>query len=484
MIWSVVQQIGGQVATLVVYFALAALLSPRDFGLVGMAGSWLAVLNTFCETGFGAALIQREQVRAEHLSSTFAVNLAMGAALTLLGIALSYPAASFFGTPGLQPVMAVLSLAFLMRAFGLTQVALAQRELRFRALAVRDVSANVLGGLTGLTLALTGYGVWSLVGMTLVNALVATVMVWGLGHWRPRFSEISLAAVAELWPYSSRILGFNLFKAFAQNVDRMIIGRLLGVHALGVYSFASRSVIYPVTTFVGALGAYLFPRIARLQSDAIRVKAIYRAVLIAVLNVILPLMAALVALAPSVIPVLGQQWIEAVPLIQILAVAALAQAIISPVGQVMKGLGRPGWLVVWSVGQTFAVALAMVIGASSGLPGASLAYVVVHALALPISLVIGSRLTGLGGADLARIVWRPTISAALLGLALSLAARYTVAWSRPTVVVGALVLGTLYFAVVARLNPEFVKLAGQEVSKLRLRGEKPVVAGMPPGGRA
>ena len=130
MIWSVVQQIGGQVATLIVYFALAALLPPRDFGLVGMAGAWLAVLNTFCETGFGAALIQRDQVRGEHLGSTFAVNLAMGAALTLLGIVLSYPAARFFNTPDLQPVMAVLSLAFLMRAFGLTQVALAQRELR------------------------------------------------------------------------------------------------------------------------------------------------------------------------------------------------------------------------------------------------------------------------------------------------------------------------------------------------------------------
>ena len=172
MIWSVVQQIGGQVATMIVYFALAALLPPRDFGLVGMAGAWLAVLNAFCETGFGAALIQREQLRGEHLSSTFAVNLAMGAALTLLGIALSYPAARFFSTPDLQPVMAVLSLAFLMRAFGLTQVALAQRELRFRALAVARRVGERAGRVRGLALALAGYGVWSLVGMTLVNGLV------------------------------------------------------------------------------------------------------------------------------------------------------------------------------------------------------------------------------------------------------------------------------------------------------------------------
>ena len=483
MIWSVVQQIGGQVATMIVYFALAALLPPRDFGLLGMAGAWLAVLNAFCESGFGAALIQREQLRGEHLSSTFAVNLAVGAALTLLGITLSYPASRFFSTPELQPVMAVLSLAFLVRAVGLTQVALAQRELRFRALAVRDVSANVLGGATGLALALAGYGVWSLVGMTLVNGFVATAMVWRLGQWRPRLSEVSRQAVAELWPYSSRMLGFNLFKAFAQNIDRMIIGRLLGVHALGLYAFASKSVIYPVTTFVGSLGAYLFPRISRLQSDAVRVKVIYRAVLIAVLNVVFPLLAGLVALAPSVIPILGEQWREAVPLIQILAMAALAQAIISPVGQIMKGLGRPGWLVTWSVGFTLVTGVALWIGAAGGLRGASIGYVIAHALALPTSLLIGWRLTGIGAAEVVRIAWRPAAAAAALGLALSLASRYAAAWSRPTLVVGALALGMLYFAVVARLNPEFVRLAGRELGKLRPRGEKPAsVAGVPPRG--
>ena len=101
-----------------------------------------------------------------------------------------------------------------------------------------------------------------------------------------------------------------------------------------------------------------------------RVKVIYRAVLIAVLNVVFPLLAGLVALAPAVIPILGEQWREAVPLIQILAMAALAQAIISPVGQIMKGLGRPGWLVTWSVGFTLVTGVALWIGAAGGLRGA------------------------------------------------------------------------------------------------------------------
>ena len=142
--------------------------------------------------------------------------MVVGAALTILGIALSWPAAVYFKAPALQPVMAWLSVGFLLRAFGLTQAALAQRELKFRALAIRDLTANILGGVVGIGLALAGYGVWSLVIMTLVSALLETVLLWSLAHWRPRRFEISREATADLWPYSSRMLSFNLFKAFAQ----------------------------------------------------------------------------------------------------------------------------------------------------------------------------------------------------------------------------------------------------------------------------
>ena len=127
--------------------------------------------------------------------------------------------------------------------------------------------------------------------------------------------------------------------------------------------------------------------------------------------------------------------------------------------------------------------VALWIGAAGGLRGASIGYVIAHALALPTSLLIGWRLTGIGAAEVVRIAWRPAAAAAALGLALGLASRYAAAWSRPTLVVGALALGMLYFAVVARLNPEFVRLAGRELGKLRPRGEKPAsVAGVPPRG--
>ncbi len=484
MIWSVIQQLGGQVTTMAVFLALAALLPPSDFGLVGMAGAWLAVLNAFGDTGFGAAVIQREQLRKEHLSSTFGINIAVGAALTVLGVALSWPAAAYFRTPALQPVMAILSLGFLVRAFGLTQMALAQRELRFRELAVRDLVASVGGGCTGVGLALAGYGVWSLVVMTLVNAVLGTVMLWQLAHWRPGGFEISRRAALEMWPYSSRMLGFSLLKALGQNTDRLIIGPLLGVHALGLYTLASRTVIFPVTTLVGALGAYVFPRVARLQADRPAVRALYRAVLIAILNVLLPALAALMVLAPTVLPfLLGERWRGAVPIVQVLVGAALAQALIAPVGQLMKGLGQPGWLILWSIGFTLLTAVALWVGTAWGLTGASVAYVVAHVAALPVICVIGWRLTGLGVIDFLKIAWRPAIAAAALAAGLGLVLRYTMGWSPLMGALGAVAVAALYLIGLARLNPEFTGLAARELRNLRLASEKPAdVAGATPLG--
>lgn len=466
MIWAVLQHFGGQLATMLVYLALAALLAPSDFGLVAMAGAWLAVLNAFGETGFGAAVIQRDQLRSEHLTSTFGINLVVGAGLTVLGIALSWPAAAVFRTPGLQPVMAVLSLGFLVRAFGLTQTALAQRELQFRALALRDLVASIGGGCAGITMALAGFGVWSLVAMTLVNAVLGTVLLWRLGRWRPGRLAISRSAAADLWPYGSQILGFNLLKAVAQNTDRFIIGLVLGVHSAGVYTFASRAVIFPVTTLVGAIGTYLFPRISRVQGDSAAVRSVYRAVLIAILNVVLPALAAVAVLAPVFVPLLGQRWVEAVRIIQLLTLAALAQAVIAPVGQLMKGLGRPEWLVRWSVGFTLVTAVALGIGSKWGLPGTSFAYVLVHLASLPVILLIGRRLTGVGVTELLQVAWRPAGAAIALALGLRLLTRYTAGWNPIALAVATALIGVAFVVALIRLSPEFAGLAARELRKL------------------
>src|SRR5699024_276895 len=135
-------------------------------------------------------------------------------------------------------VMAALSAGFLIRAVGLTHAAVAQRELRFRELAARDVVANLVGGAIGTGLAALGAGVWSLVAYTLVSAALSSAGAWMVVNWRPAAAEVNREAAAELWGFGSQMLGFSLFKAIVQNSDRLVLGHALGPQAVGYYTLA------------------------------------------------------------------------------------------------------------------------------------------------------------------------------------------------------------------------------------------------------
>jgi O-antigen/teichoic acid export membrane protein len=452
--WALIQQLGGQAVAYGSFLVLAGLLQPGDIGVVGMASVWVAFLAAFAEAGLGAALIHRRELRAEHLSTTFVVNLGVGLLLTVAGALLAWPAAQLFRTPSVAPVMAALSIGFLLRSLSLTHVALAQRELDFRALAIRDIAANLAGGVLGVGLALRGWGVWSLVGMTLTTATAATLLLWRLTPWRPRRVELSRAAAAELWPYGSRILGFNLLKALTQNADRLVVGIALGSHAVGIYTLAARLVLQPATMLAGAFGTYLFPRISQLQGDPAAVRSVYRRGVGAILVLLVPTMLLVSLLGRPVLLLLGAEWLPAVPVVQILAVAALLQAVFSPAGQLMKGHGRPGWLLVWSAGFSVLTLAAIGAGAVHGVAGAAAGYAAAHLIALPVILAVSRRLAGFGGADLVRAMLPVAVGGGALAACL-LAARHAAAgWGPPALVAGALAGIAIYIATVAWLSPE------------------------------
>lgn len=414
MRWALLQQIGAQGVNFLIFFVLASLLDPSDFGFVGLASVWIAFLSAFSEGGFGAAVVQRSVISPGHLSTTFSINIATGVVLTLLGILLSWPAAWFYGEPGLQPVMAVLSLGFLIRALGLTQNALAQRELRFRQLALRDVLSNLFGGSLGIASAYGGYGVWSLVVLTISTGALSSALSWRITEWRPRWRDVSIDCARDLWGYGSRMLGFNVFKSLVQNADRLIIGYLLGARALGLYSFAHKLVIVPVATVVGAFGSYLFPRLAQLQNQGDALRRYYLSVNALILQLILPGVVLVTLTADTfVVPLFGEQWADAVVVIQILAVTAVSQAIFGPTGQLMKARNRPGWLLAWSAAFTALTVFALWVGSGWGLVGTAVGLSAAHVIGLPVQLIIANRLARLRSADAVR-EWAPSLGASLL----------------------------------------------------------------------
>ncbi|MEQ1855561.1 MAG: lipopolysaccharide biosynthesis protein [Longimicrobiales bacterium] len=396
MIWSLIQNVGGQAVTLTFYVLLAVALTPVEFGIVGLATVWTAVLSAFTELGFGAALVQRREITSEHTSTTFVVNLAVGVLLGGVGALVAGPVATWFDEPLLRPVVTALSLGFVLRAPGLTHAALALRDMRFRTLAMRDIVANGLGGAVGLSLAIAGFGVWSLVALNLVVAASATAIMWLGDSWRPRFGDVSKRALAELWPYSSSILGFNLFKAVAQNADRLIVGQLLGTAAVGFYSVASRLVLQAIAVPINALGVYLFPKVSRADGDLVAARESYGVVLALSLAIAVPFVVAVLAAAPALVPWLGEAWLPVVPLMAWLGLAAVARAIFSPGTQMMKALGRPDTMLRWSIVVSVITTSALFAGASWGLTGVTAAFAIGHLVALPMLIRMVYQLSGYG----------------------------------------------------------------------------------------
>lgn len=468
MIWSIVQVIGKQGLTVVIFAILAFLLNPIDFGILGMAMAWIAFIQVFSELGFGAALVQRHEINLNYFSTIFFINVALGISLTFIGILLSWPCALFFKTQEVQPIMAVLSLGFVINSFSLTYIAIAQRELRFRDLAIRDISASLIGGIAGIIFAFLKFGVWSLVVQSLINYAVGTILLWNMSKWKPQLKEFSFQNVKDLWDYSSKIFGFQIFKYFAQNNDKLIIGYLLGPIALGLYTFAYKLTVFPVITIVGSIGNYLFPKFSKIQEDLETIKSSYLFINKVINCIVAPCMVIIALLSPSLVPpIFGQKWVSTIPLIQILAILGIIIPWISPAGQVMKALNHPGWLLNWSVLITILVSLFIWAGSTLNVTGATIGLVTAHIFALPIIFWMLSKLLHYSLKDILDSFAPSFLSSLLMALLLWGILRNGEILGHFKIYIGLLFGITFYLIIMVFIDKPFLKVLFRKIMALR-----------------
>lgn len=458
MIWSFIQTIGKQGTTFIVLAILAMFLDPTDFGIIGMALTWVAFIQVFSEIGFGAALIQRQNVKSKHFSTVFFVNVVSGILLTFIGIICSWPCALFFKTPEIQPVMAVLSSGFIINSFSLTQLVIAQKELRFKDLAIRDISASLFGGGIGIALAYLKYGVWSLVAQLIITYLVASILLWNMTKWRPILREFSFQCIRDLWQYSSKILAFNIFKYFTQNIDKLFVGYLLGPVALGLYTFAFKVAVQPISIVTGAIGGYLFPKYSMMQEDLSAIKKSYLFVNKVINSIATPLMVIIVLLSPILIPLIwGQKWIQTIPLIQVLAILGVLESLVSPVGQLMKALDRPGWLFNWSIVITVMVSIFIWVGTYyRGIIGATFGITTAYIIGLVVILFIIRKLVHISIHNILTSLIPSILSSLLMGLLLFWILNSKMLLTDTKIFIGLFLSGLLYAICLILFDNPFV----------------------------
>jgi len=419
--WSLVSQIGRQVMQFVTTAILARLLSPSDFGLLGMATIVIVFIDLFKDLGTSAAVIQRKSLSDTLLNSIFWINVFVGLLGMVILLIFSPLIATFYQEPRLIAVLRVLSLSFFISGISILQKAILERNLAFNRLAKIELTAIVVGSVIGIGSALLNLGVWSLVYQTLTVMTVTTILLLVATRWKPKiiFSWTEIKAVTS---YSLNLTGFNILNYFNRNADYLLIGKFLGSEALGYYTLAYRLMVYPLQNISTVIGRVMFPVFSQIQDDDKRFRVAYLKVIGTIAMVTFPIMVGLWALAePFILTLFGPQWQSVIWLLMILSPVGMVQSLETTIGTIYRSKARTDWMFHWSIGEGIITITAFIIGLQWGIIGVAAAYAIsVFVLAYPC-FAIPFSLIDLKVFDLAVVVWRSLVASLLmLGVILGL----------------------------------------------------------------
>jgi len=378
--WSGLAQMGAQFVALVVSVILTRLLSPQDFGLVGMVLVFTNFASVFADMGFGVALVQKLDVTQHHKNAVFWISIVIGAVTTLIMAAAAPLIASFYNVPEVQPLAVAISLIFFINAFATVKVALLQKAMDFRKIAAAQLTSTVISGLVALYLAFSGFGVWSLVAMYIASAIVNVAVLWMITPWRPDFS-LQWHALKDLSKFTMNLLGFSVFNYWTRNGDNLLVGRFVGSAALGIYARSYQILLLPVSQVSGVITNVMFPAFSAIQKDVERVKDMYLKSISVISLVTFPLTLGLLVVSQSfVLALFGDKWAEMIPILQVFCLLGLIQSIGTTVGWIYQSQGRTDIMFRWGLVSGSIFIISFVVGLRWGALGVAVAYTVANFL--------------------------------------------------------------------------------------------------------
>ena len=319
--WSAFDVAGRQGIQFAVMLILARLLSPAEFGILGMLSLFIALGNSIVDSGFGSSLIQRKEITDTDKSSVFFFNLAMGA-LMALTIASAAPwIASFYREPVLLPLTRLMALNLFIGSFGVVQVAVLSRNLNFRLLCKAGIIAMVVSGTCAVWMAWRGYGVWSLAAQSVIYTTVSTALIWVLCSWKPGL-QFRIGSLRSLFGFGSRMMASGFLNTFFDRIQLAVIGKAFSAAQLGFYTRAFSTQQFPVSLLSEVINRVTFPVFSQLSHDPDSLRPAVRRAQLSMMILTLPMMLGLAVTAkPLVLVLFGEKWLPCVPYLTVLSVA-------------------------------------------------------------------------------------------------------------------------------------------------------------------
>jgi len=339
-LWDFFSRFSNQLIGFVVSVFLTRLLSPEDFGIMGIAWVMISISTLFADLGLGKAIIQQKEISNRQLSTVFFLNL--GISLFFVGICffLAHPLAVFFKQPRVEPVVQMISLSFLFYGLNMVPNAMLYRKMKFRATSIISVTAAFISGITGIYLAMNGYGVWSLVMQTLTAALLTLVFTFLYLRWLPQLIFI-LSDIKSMWLYSSRLFISGLIDTVFARLDIFLIGKMYTTATLGYYTRAQSLDRVVRETSSESLVSVLFPYLSREQDNIDNTRRLYIRYLHIISFISFFLCGLLYVTAAPLFHILfTARWDEAAQLFKILTIAGFAYPVSSLMVNILSARGN------------------------------------------------------------------------------------------------------------------------------------------------
>lgn len=342
LFWNFVEKFGQQLIYLLTGLVVSRIVTPAEYGLVGVLTIFIAFSTILAESGFSSSLIRKQDAREIDYSTIFLFNMGVSLFLYLLLFFTAPAIAAFYETPQITPVARILFLAVIFNSSAIVQQVQMTKKLEFKLLGKINLIALFFSSLISVVLATSGYGVWALVAQTVGLAFLRTLLLWVFGAWHISFG-FDFGVIRSFFGYSSRLILVSAMNAVANNFYSLLIGKIYNRSDVGYYNQANKYQEMPAGIINNTFRSVLFPVLSRVNEDAERTKRVLRRIISMMSLIIFPVMFLLIVIAkPLIVALISDVWLPSVPIFQVLCIAGAFMPFTMMFGDSFSAMGRSG----------------------------------------------------------------------------------------------------------------------------------------------
>lgn len=361
MVWTALQKYSKMFIQFISGIILARLLTPYDYGCIGMLSIFMVLAESFIDGGFGSALIQKKKPTQVDYSTIFWWNLGMAAVMYAI-LFISAPAiARFYDIPLLCSVLRVQALVLFIYAFNIIQKNQLRKNLNFKLLSIITITTSLISLGVTIFMAYKGFGVWALVVQNLITAAIPAIVFWFYVKWRP-ILVFSWASFKELFGFGFYMFLTHLVNNFSSQIQGLLIGKIYSPSTMGYYSKAHGTEKMASTSISGVMTQVTYPLYAQVQDDKNAIGNMVKRMTMTLSFITFPLMFILILTAkPLFVLLYSDRWLQSVPYFQVLCIAGLAVCLQSVNLQTISAIGKSKVMFVWVLIKR-AVGLSAIVG--------------------------------------------------------------------------------------------------------------------------